>query len=65
MSKAKSFADKVARSSAEHDKHCDTCGEVFSTVKVVASERSEKTNAWKFNQKFVNVCKCNENELTQ
>ncbi len=65
MAKARSFADKVARSSKEHDKHCDTCGEVFTTVKMVASERSEKSDAWKFNQKFISVCKCNVEDLTK
>jgi len=63
MAKSKSFADKLAKSSLDYTKHCPTCGESISTIKLVTSERSEKTGAWRFNQKFVGICKCNEKEI--
>jgi hypothetical protein len=30
---------------------------------LVHAERSPVKNSWKFNQKFVSVCKCNEKEV--
>ena len=64
MAKAKSFADKVSKSTQDFTTHCSQCGESISMVKLINSEKSEKTGAWRFNQKFVGVCKCNENNLT-
>lgn len=63
MGKVKSFADKVAKSSMDFRSHCSECGEALQSVKLVTSEKSEKTGDWKFNQRFVGMCKCNENEL--
>jgi len=63
VAKAKTFADKVAKSSQDLRRHCPKCGEVITTVQVITSERSTKTGAWHFNQKFVGVCKCNEKEI--
>jgi hypothetical protein len=63
MTKGKSFMDKLAKSTHDYGTHCPECGEVLTTVKMVVSELSEETGAWKFNQKFVKKCKCNEEEL--
>ena len=63
MAKAKTFAVKLAKSGMDYTKHCPTCGESISTIKLVTSERSEKTVAWRFNQKFVGICKCNQKEV--
>lgn len=63
MAKVKSFADKVAKAGLDLTTHCPTCGETISTIKLVTSERSEKTGAWRFNKKFVGICKCNEKEI--
>lgn len=63
MAKIKTFADKMAKSAQDLSKHCTKCGESIATVKLVTSERSEKTKAWRFKNKLVRVCKCNEAEI--
>jgi len=63
MGKVKSFADKVAKSTEDFSTHCSKCGESIQPVMLVSSEKSEKTGAWRFNQRFVGMCKCNEKEL--
>jgi hypothetical protein len=63
MAKIKSFADKVASSGADQLKHCAKCGEVISIVKLVAAETKERTGAIRFRQKFVGLCKCNEDDV--
>lgn len=63
MAKVQSFADKMAKGGQDFTTHCPKCGETISSVKLVTSELSDKTGAWRFNQKFVGVCKCNENEI--
>jgi len=62
MAKAKSFADKMAKSTHDFTTHCPICGESIMMVKRIASEKSEKTGAWRFNQKFVGICKCGDDE---
>ncbi|MFQ5706222.1 MAG: hypothetical protein ACE5HO_02170 [bacterium] len=64
MAKDRSFAAKVAKSSSkDHGNHCPECGESLTTVQLVVSERQESSGAWKFNQRFVRVCKCNDKEV--
>ena len=65
MAKAKSFADKVAKSHKDFSKHCPNCKEAITPIQLVASERSDKSGAWRFNSKFVGMCKCNEKEFTK
>ncbi len=65
MAKIKSFADKVAKDKKDFTTHCPKCGESITTIKLVASELSEKTGAYRFKQSFVGVCKCNENDVTK
>jgi hypothetical protein len=65
MAKVQSFADKMNKATHDFTSHCQKCGESFQTIKFINSEKSEKTDAWKFNQKFVGLCKCNEDEFTQ
>ena len=64
MAKIKSFADKVASAGADYARHCPKCGEAIVQVKLVAAETKERTGAIRFRQKFVGMCKCNENDLT-
>lgn len=61
MAKAKSFADKVAKSTMDFHKHCPKCGEAINTIQLVKAEKS--ANSWRFNDKYVGVCKCNEKEV--
>ena len=63
MAKAKSFADKVAKSTKDLSKHCPKCKEPITAIQLVASERSPKSGAWRFNSKFMGLCKCNEKEV--
>ena len=65
MAKVKSFADKIAKDKRDFTTHCPKCGESITTIKLVASELSEKTGAYRFKQSFVGVCKCNENDVTK
>jgi hypothetical protein len=65
MAKAKSFADKIAKDKKDFTTHCPKCGESITTIKLVASELSEKTGAYRFKQSFVGVCKCNANDVTK
>ena len=64
MAKDRSFASKVSKAHGDTSAdHCAKCGEIITTVKVVASEKSSATGAWRFRDNFVGVCKCNENEV--
>ncbi len=64
MSKDRSFSAKVAKAlSHGGGNNCLECGEVFSQVKMVVAEKSDVKNSWKFNQKNMRVCKCNEAEV--
>jgi len=65
MAKGKTFADKVAKAGQDFHKHCAKCGEAITMIKLITSKQSEKTNAWRFNQKFIGICKCNENEIVK
>lgn len=60
--KDKSFAAKLGVSKEDRKRHCDTCGETYSYLKVIDSEMGD-SGAWKFKEKFVGVCKCNQNEV--
>jgi hypothetical protein len=64
MAKSTSFAEKVAKSAEDHTRHCSVCDQSITTVKLVTSEYSPETGAWRFRQKFVGICKCNEKEYT-
>lgn len=61
--KERSFAAKVAKSAGEGGRVCGTCHEHITAVRLVVSERSPRTGSWKYNQRIVPVCKCNEKEV--
>lgn len=64
MAKDQSFAAKVAKGAASAQGHdCPTCGEKLEIVQLVVSEKVENKEVWKFNQRFVPVCKCNQAEV--
>ena len=62
MAKRQSFADKVAHAQAKGQHTCPVCGNALQTVKWVTSEMSAR-KAYRFSQKMVNVCKCNNKEI--
>lgn len=64
MAKSSGFAAKVAKgSSARAARVCPECGQTIAAVKLVTSEPSPIKKSWKFNQRFVSLCKCNEDEV--
>ena len=63
MGRSSSFADKMAKANLDYTVHCSKCGESITPIKYVTSELSDKTNAWRFNQRFIGLCKCNEAKI--
>jgi hypothetical protein len=63
MAKAQSFADKVARAALSKGYKCPVCGVIRQPILLVASERSSGGRTWRFNERRVQLCKCNEKEL--
>ncbi len=64
MAKAKSFADKVAKNAMDFKKHCPKCKEPYANIQLVKAEKSA-SGSWRFNDRHVAVCKCNEKEVVQ
>ena len=65
MAKAKTFADKMAKASQDFTRHCPKCKASITTIQLVTSERAPKSGSWRFNSRFIGVCKCNEKEIGQ
>ena len=63
MGKDRSFAAKVAKSQHLTQQHCPTCGEELSQVKIIDSSKDEVKKSWRFKEKFVHICKCNEKDI--
>jgi len=61
--KQKSFSEKVAAATTDSGRVCPVCGELYQHVKRVTSVENGESGSWKFNQKMVNVCKCNRAEV--
>jgi len=62
MAKKQDFLSKTLKSN-KHGKVCPVCESQIIFVKVVKTEKSPKTDAWRFNQNNIGVCKCNEKEV--
>ena len=63
MAKAKTFADKVAKNMMDFHKHCPKCGEAINTIQLVKSVKTDR--AWRYNEKYIGICKCNVKEAVQ
>ncbi len=63
MAKTQSFADKVAKAALSRGTKCPVCGTIRQPVLLVKSERSAAAKTWRFNERRVQVCKCNEKEI--
>ena len=63
MSKDKSFAAKLAKSSGAFTANCPECGEVRNPLFVVENVKDENKGTVKFKENFVGVCKCNQNQV--
>jgi len=59
--KEKSFAAKVKK--VKDVKICPVCEKPVTSLLLVKSVKSETTGAWKFKEKNIGVCKCNETEI--
>lgn len=64
MAKIQSFADKVNKGTKDFTTHCPKCEESYTMIKLVSTEKSDKTDAYKFRERNVRMCKCNENDIT-
>ncbi len=60
MAKQQSFADKATKL-AQHGLKCDKCGQLRVPTLIVASEKTTSGTV-RFNQRRVQICKCNEKE---
>lgn len=62
MAKAQSFAEKAAKAGKLKYKKCPKCDTMMEPFLVVTTEMSKSGN-WKFIQRRIKVCKCNEKEV--
>ena len=62
MAKKQDFASKTQKM-ARHGKSCPVCGEYYTYVKSVNMINSDKPGAFRFEEKNIPVCKCNEQEV--
>lgn len=63
MGKVKNFAAKTAHDAATEGKvHCRVCETEIKRIKIVAN-RKRGGEGWTPRYEFVNVCKCNEEDL--
>jgi hypothetical protein len=63
MAKQQTFQDKAAKAAAMKGSKCPVCGTIFQPILMVTSERSKVSQSWKFNERRVQVCKCNEKQV--
>jgi len=62
MAKKQDFASKTSKM-AKHGKSCPVCGEYYSFVLTSEMVASKKEGAYRFAERNVPVCKCNEKEI--
>ncbi len=63
MAKAQSFADKAAKAAMQKGAKCPKCDAILQPILLVETGLSAKTKSYKFAQKRVSICKCNEKEI--
>ncbi len=63
MAKQQSFADKAAKAHLLKGTKCPVCDTVYQPILFVTSEKSRTGTGWKFNERRVQVCKCNEKQI--
>jgi len=59
--KQRTFADKVQ--AKKHVVICPECNTPIQSVFQVRTVKSERSGAWRFKQRLVQVCKCNQKEV--
>lgn len=63
MAKSTTFAEKVAKAAAEKGIKCPICRTTLTPTLMITSERSRTPGTWRFKQRRVQVCKCNEKAI--
>ncbi len=61
MAKKQDFASKTQK--GKHGKTCSVCGELYTYVKAVNMIPGQKEGSYRFSERIVAVCKCNEKEV--
>ncbi|MCC6962627.1 MAG: hypothetical protein IT585_05195 [candidate division Zixibacteria bacterium] len=61
MAKRQSFADKASKKA--HVKLCPVCGTAVEPTRVVDPTYTTDKKSWKFKDRIVEICKCNQKEL--
>ncbi|MCK4856558.1 MAG: hypothetical protein KAT58_01175 [candidate division Zixibacteria bacterium] len=61
MAKRQSFADKVGKKAQATI--CPVCNQPVEYVKVVDPTYAAAKSSWKFKEKLVGICKCNEKDI--
>lgn len=63
MAKVRSFAAKLAHESTTEGKLiCSKCNSEIKKIKIIRSKKS-KNDSWSPSYEFINICKCNENDV--
>lgn len=63
MAKQQTFADKATKAAQMKGAKCPVCGTIFQPLLTVTSEFSKTSGTVKFNERRVQVCKCNEKAI--
>jgi uncharacterized OB-fold protein len=63
MAKQQSFQDKATKAAQMKGSKCPVCGTIYQPILMVTSERSKVAASWKFLERRVQVCKCNEKQV--
>jgi phage FluMu protein Com len=63
MAKDRSFAAKVAKSQHSAKKKCPVCNVEINTIHVVETPFRQDKKSWRFKDRYVGICKCNEKEF--
>lgn len=61
--KDRSFATKAAKAAGGHNNQCPVCGDSFTAIRVCSAEKYPTTGAYRFNERIVKACKCNQKEI--
>ena len=59
--KEKSFLAKVRKEKMIIK--CPVCNQTITPIIFIKSVQSESSGAWKFNERNIKLCKCNEKEV--
>jgi len=63
MAKERSFQAKVAKAQMAPQRQCKVCKEAIVSYQVVQTVKNAEKNSWRFKEKYVGVCKCNEKQV--